>query len=206
MNHSMILPILIPAVAAAVTVVAARKDIVLARIFSLGTLAALILLATLLLGQASDGQIRSYTLGNWPAPFGILLVLDRLSALMILLTSILSLCVMLYAISDCDRKGANFHPLFLFQITGLNGAFLTGDIFNLFVFFEVLLISSYGLMIHGGGALRTRAGIQYVVINIVGSSLFLISLGMIYGSTGTLNMADIATKAALIPVDQRALF
>jgi multicomponent K+:H+ antiporter subunit D len=96
--------------------------------------------------------------------------------------------------------------MFQFQLLGLNGAFLTGDLFNLFVFFEVLLIASYGLMLHGQGAARLKAGVHYVVVNIVGSALFLIAMGLLYGLTGTLNLADMALRvAALPPADQGLL-
>lgn len=205
MNHWLILPILIPAVVAALLTLAVRHDLVLARTFSLGTMVSLVILGMLQLGAAAEGSTQTYALGNWPAPFGIVLVLDRLSALMLLLTAVLGLFVLLYAINGCDRRGAHFHPLFLFQLTGLNGAFLTGDLFNLFVFFEVLLIASYGLMVHGGGAARTRAGIQYVVINLVGSSLFLVALSLIYGTTGTLNMADFARRVPRIAAGDQAI-
>lgn len=205
MNHWLILPILFPAVVAPLLALTVRNDIVLARIFSVGSTVALLLFGLLLLGMASDGATRTYTLGNWPAPYGIVLVLDRLAALMLVLNAVLGLFVLLYAINGCDRKGAHFHPLFQFQLMGLNGAFLTGDLFNLFVFFEILLIASYGLMIHGGGAARMRAGIQYVVINLVGSSIFLLALGLIYGVTGTLNMADLAEKVPEINQGDEAL-
>ncbi|XZE55752.1 monovalent cation/H+ antiporter subunit D [Planctomycetaceae bacterium SH139] len=205
MNHWLILPILLPAIVAALLALAVRNDIVLARTFSLGTMVCLVVLGMIQLGASCDGSIRTYALGNWPAPFGIVLVLDRLSALMLLLTSVLGLGVLLYAINGCDLQGAHFHPLFLFQLTGLNGAFLTGDLFNLFVFFEVLLIASYGLMVHGGGARRTRAGIQYVVVNLVGSSIFLLALALIYGVTGTLNMADFARRVASVPPAEQAI-
>src|SRR6056297_412751 len=199
MNHWMIFPILLPAIVASLLALAVRHDIVLARTFSLGTMVCLVILGMMQLGTAADGLTRTYALGNWPPPFGIVLVLDRLSALMLLLTAVLGLLVLLYAINGCDRHGAHFHPLFLFQLTGVNGAFLTGDLFNLFVFFEVLLIASYGLMVHGGGGERTRAGIQYVVVNLVGSSIFLLALSLIYGTTGTLNMADFARRIPLTP-------
>src|SRR5690606_25487090 len=130
-----------------------------------------------------------YLLSNWPAPFGILQVLDRLSATMLLLTACLALVVIVYAINGWDRRGRHFHPLFQFQLLGLNGAFLTGDFFNLFVFFEVMLIASYDLMLHGGEPRRLKAGFQYVTINLIGSTLFLIAVGIIYAVTGTLNMA-----------------
>ncbi len=205
MNHWMILPILLPAVVAPLLAMITRHDIVLARVFSVGSTVLLLILGLMSLNIASSGETLTYALGNWAPPFGIVLVLDRLSALMLALTSLLGLLVLLYAISGCDTRGQHFHPLFQFQLMGLNGAFLTGDLFNLFVFFEVLLIASYGLMVHGGGAARLRAGIQYVVINLVGSSIFLIALGLLYGVTGTLNMADLARKVPNIPESDLAI-
>ena len=106
---------------------------------------------------AAGGETHLYRLGDWPAPFGIVLVLDRLSALMVLLTSILALIVLVHAVATgWDARGRHFHALFQFQLMGINGAFLTGDVFNLFVFFEVLLIASYGLMLHSGGRDRVQ--------------------------------------------------
>ena len=129
-----------------------------------------------------------------------MLVLDRLSALMLLLTAVLALLVLCQAIATgWDRRGRKFHALWLFQLMGLNGAFLTGDAFNLFVFFEVLLIASYGLMVHGGTGPRIKAGVQYIAVNLVGSTLFLFALATIYALTGTLNMADLAVKLPLLP-------
>jgi multicomponent K+:H+ antiporter subunit D len=177
-----------------------RNDLLLQRVFGLAGTVALTVLALVLFRAAQVNPPEVYLLGNWPAPFGIVLVLDRLAALMLLLTMVLALCVQLYATgTGWDAKGRHFHALFLFQIMGLNGAFLTGDLFNLFVFFEVLLIASYGLMIHGGGKDRLRAGVQYVAFNLVGSTLFLFALATIYGVTGTLNMADLAVKVAALP-------
>ena len=146
--------------------------------------------------MAASGEPQIYYVGDWPAPFGIVLVLDRLSALMLGLSSALATASVLYAVDGDDARGTDFHPLFQFQLLGINGAFLTGDLFNLFVFFEILLIASYCLIVHGGGAARTRAAIHFVVLNLVGSSLFLIALGVVYGTLGTLNMADLAVKAA----------
>ncbi|MCC6510731.1 MAG: monovalent cation/H+ antiporter subunit D [Pirellulaceae bacterium] len=206
MSHWLILPILIPAIVAPLLALAMRNDLVLARVFSVGSMVWLVLLGMYQVGVACDGEIRTYELGGWPSPFGIVLVLDRLSALMLLLNAILGLCVLLYAINGCDQRGAHFHSLFQFQIMGINGAFLTGDLFNLFVFFEILLIASYGLMVHAGGSARVRAGIQYVVVNLVGSSLFLLALGMIYSSTGTLNMAEFARQAPLVGPEHQTVF
>jgi multicomponent K+:H+ antiporter subunit D len=206
MNHWMIFPILLPAVVAPLLVLAIRNDIVLARIFSIGCSIGLLVVGGYQFGLASDGLIRTYAIGNWAPPFGIVLVLDRLSATMLLLTAAIGLLVLLYSITGWDNRGRHFHPLFQFQLMGLNGAFLTGDLFNLFVFFEVLLIASYGLMVHGGGgATRIRAGLQYVAMNLTGSSLFLIAMALIYSVTGTLNMADLARKIHDTPAASQAI-
>jgi multicomponent K+:H+ antiporter subunit D len=205
MNHWMILPILLPAIVAPLLALAVRHDIVLARVFSVGSTLLLLLVGLYQLWMAGDGITRTYELGNWPAPFGIVLVLDRLAALMLVLTAALAVFVQFYAINGWDKRGQHFHPLFQFQLMGINGAFLTGDLFNLFVFFEVLLIASYGLMVHGGGPARTRAGLQYVTINLLGSTIFLLSLGLIYSVTGTLNMADFAIKVPGVPQGDRAM-
>ncbi len=206
MNHLLIAPIVLPALVAPFITMVTRHHMDLTRIFSLAA-SVLLVVITLTLGwQAADGTVQVYELGDWQAPFGIVLVLDRLSAMMIVLTAILALVVNLYAVgSGWDARGRNFHALFQFQLMGIQGAFLTGDAFNLFVFFEVLLIASYGLMIHGGGAKRFQAGVQYVVYNLLGSTLFLFALGTIYAVTGTLNMADLAVKVAEISPDNTAL-
>lgn len=206
MSHWIILPVVLPAMLAPIIGFMMRHDIVLARVTS--TVGAVLLLAIsfVLVSMAMDGTTHIYRLGDWPAPFGIVLVLDRLSALMVLLTSVLALMVLLHAMATgWDDRGKHFHALFQFQLMGICGAFLTGDIFNLFVFFEILLIASYGLMIHSGGRERMRAGLQYVVMNLAGSTLFLFALGTLYASTGTLNIADLAAKIPLIPADEAGL-
>ena len=201
-----IVPILLPAVVAAITLLRSVRTTRLAAIFSLTSSVLLVAVTVALFAEASDGVIRVYRLGDWPAPFGIVLVLDRLSTMMVLLTNVLALCVLVHAVlTQLDRRGWHFHPMFQFQLLGLNGAFLTGDLFNLFVFFEVLLIASYGLILHGQGAARLQAGVQYVVVNLVGSTLFLIALGILYGMTGTLNMADMAVRVASAPAGDQAL-
>jgi multicomponent K+:H+ antiporter subunit D len=206
MNHLIVAPILIPALIAALTLLGMRRTLLIGRSFSLSACAALVVIAASLVADASTGEVHAYALGNWQAPFGIVLVLDRLSAMMLLLTSLLSLIVLCYVVATgLDRRGWHFHPLFHFQLLGLNGAFLTGDIFNLFVFFEVLLIASYGLMLHGQGSGRLKAGVQYVIINLVGSTLFLVGIGILYGTTGTLNMADMAVRVAAAPEGDQGL-
>ena len=199
MTHWLILPIVLPAMLAAFMVLAARYHLLIQRVLSVAGTLGLLALALGLFWQASDGTVSLYQLGNWAAPFGIVLVADRLSTLMVLLTCVLAVPVLLYAIgSGWDNRGRHFHPLFQFQLMGILGAFLTGDAFNLFVFFEVLLIASYGLMIHAGGQRRLRAGTQYVLYNLLGSTLFLFALGTIYAETGTLNMADLAMRVATL--------
>jgi len=199
MTHWLIAPIILPAMLAPFIVLAARYHIGIQRAFSVAGVLTLIGISAGLAWETSDGTILLYQLGDWAAPFGIVLVGDRLSAMMILLTSVLALFVLIYAIgSGWDDRGRHFHALFQFQLMGIMGAFLTGDLFNLFVFFEVLLIASYGLMIHAGGNARLHAGVQYVLFNLIGSTLFLFALGSIYAETGTLNMADLANRIALI--------
>ncbi len=205
-EHLPILPIIIPAIAAPAALLVMRRrrrlGIGIAVLSGLALLAA----ALALLTRVADGTILAYALGDWPAPFGIVLVADRLAAMMLVLTACLALIALLHAVvTRADRKGWHFHPLFQFQLMGLNGAFLTGDLFNLFVFFEVLLIASYGLMLHGQGPARFKAGVQYVVVNLVGSSVFLIALGMLYALTGTLNMADMGLKVAAVPPEDQGL-
>ena len=206
MSHLIILPVILPAVMGPFIVMVLRHHLSLMRIFSVAATVALLGVSLVLMGKAAAGEVLIYELGDWPAPFGIVLVLDRLSALMIVLTAALALAVLLYAVgSRWDARGQLFHALYQFQLMGLMGAFLTGDAFNLFVFFEVLLIASYGLMIHGGGGRRFRAGVQYVVYNLVGSAIFLFALATIYAVTGTLNMADLVDKVANLPPDDSAL-
>ena len=161
MSHWIIAPILIPALAGMLLLLEVRERHRLRRITGLLSCSALLAAAIFLGNQAWGGDITVYALGNWQAPFGIVLVLDKLSALMVLLTAVLAFPALLYASCGDDRKGANFHALFQFQLMGINGAFLTGDLFNLFVFFEVLLIASYGLALHGRGPERVKACLLY---------------------------------------------
>ncbi|WP_375690887.1 monovalent cation/H+ antiporter subunit D [Pseudooceanicola sp. LIPI14-2-Ac024] len=206
MSNWIIAPVVLPALLAPLIGYVMRHDIVLARAASITGTFLLALIATGLLMAASGGETFVYYLGDWPAPFGIVLVLDRLSALMVFLTSILALIVLVHAVATgWDNRGRHFHALFMFQLMGICGAFLTGDIFNLFVFFEVLLIASYGLMIHAGGKARMQAGLQYVVMNLAGSTLFLFALGTLYSSVGTLNIADLAQRMTEIPPDEAGL-
>lgn len=194
MNHAIILPIVLPLISGALLLLLHRAGKGFKRALSLLATLALIPIGAALVLLAGDGELRVYALGNWSPPFGIILLLDRLSALMVLLTAVLAGFAALYACAGEDERAPNFHALFQFQLAGINGAFLTGDLFNLFVFFEILLIASYGLLVYANGAARARAGMHYVVLNLLGSAFFLIGVGTLYGLLGTLNMADLAAR------------
>ena len=161
--------------------------------------------AVIYLHYTSTGQITVYNLSEWSAPFGIVLVLDQLSAMMLVLTYALAAPVLWYASKEWDQRGRYFHAMSHFLLMGICGAFLTGDLFNLFVFFEILLMASYVLLLHGQGKARFQLGIHYVTINLLASAFFLIGLGMIYGSVGSLNMADVARLMPLLEGDQHRL-
>lgn len=194
MNHWLTAPVLIPLIGGILQALMGYAPISLRRTLALATTVLILVSTIVLLVLADDGSYRMYAFGNWQPPFGIVLVLDRLAALMLVMTAVLALFCHIFAIGGADEGNRQFHALFLFQLMGLNIAFLTGDLFNLFVAFEVLLIASYGLLMHGGGTVRTVPGLHYVVLNLIGSAVFLISVGMIYSVTGTLNMADLAVK------------
>ena len=214
-THLPILPVLLPLFTAAALLLmgdggsqASHGGTLLRRrrLLSLGSAVLGAALAWGLLWQAAQGTLTVYPLGGWPAPYGIVLVVDRLSAMMLALTWTIAVPVLWYATGGWDAHGRYFHALYQFQLMGLSGAFVTGDLFNLFVFFEVLLIASYVLMVHGQGRERMRAGLQYVVLNLVASGLFLIGLALVYALTGTLNMADLAVRVAQLDPMQAALF
>jgi len=197
-SHLLIAPILIPLVAGALLLLFDERERRLKDTITIVACLALLAVSFLLIGHAhmggpsEEGGIYVYLLGNWPSPIAINLVLDRLSALMLGITAILALPSFIFATARWEKAGTHFHSLFLFMLMGLNGAFLTGDLFNLFVFFEVLLAASYGLVLHGSGPARVKWGMHYIVINLAASLLFLIGVAMIYSETGTLNMAQLS--------------
>ncbi len=204
-QHLIVLPILLPMLTALGLLLSGQVPTTWQRRASITSCVLLVLLAVALLVKANSGTYSFYALGNWQAPFGIVLVLDRLSAIMVALSAVLALGCVTFAAAGDDSRGSNFHAIFQLQLVGLNGAFLTGDMFNLFVFFEILLLASYALLMHGGGKARIGAGVHYVVLNLVGSALFLIALGVLYGATGTLNMADMGRRIAMLDADSSAL-
>ena len=201
----LIVPIVLPLVAAASLLLI---DVSRRRLRSLINVAATIagcVFAAVLLGFVDREGASVYLASNWSSPFGIVLVADRLSVLMLLLVGVVSTAAALYAEAAWARAGAYFYPLFQIQLLGLNGVFLTGDLFNLFVFFEVLLAASYGLQMHGSGWPRVRTGMHYIAVNLLASSLFLIGLAVLYGVLGTLSMADLAGQAARVADADRGL-
>ncbi|WP_204732974.1 monovalent cation/H+ antiporter subunit D [Hydrogenophaga laconesensis] len=209
MPHLMIAPILLPLVTACVLLFLRDRQHRTKAAISLFAAVLNLAVALALLWWSKQGDGPSafgvYLPGNWDVPFGIVLVLDRLSGLMLLLAAMVALMALFFALARWHKAGAHFHPLIQIQIMGLNGAFLTGDLFNLFVFFEVMLAASYGLLLHGSGPSRVKSGLHYISINLVASSLFLIGASMIYGVTGTLNMADIAARIPQVAAADRAL-
>lgn len=196
MSHWIMAPVLLPAITAVTLLLTARADQKMHRALSVLSTMGTFGVALAFASMTAGGTRHVYGLGDWPTPFGIVLVADQFAALMLLLTSFVALGALLHANHGWDLRGRNFHALVQFLLMGLNIAFLTGDIFNLFVSFEVLLIASYALLLHGGGKERVRAGLHYVIINLVGSALFIIALGLIYSTLGTLNMADLAVRVA----------
>lgn len=212
MPHLPVLPVVIPLMGGALIMLIGETRRGPRATVSLITAALQVLTAGVLL-QLADGAlpmwpegIAVYSIGGWQAPYGIVLVVDRLSALLLLLSAILGLAALVYSRLRWDRTGVHYHPLFQFLLMGLNGAFLTGDLFNLFVFFEILLAASYGLVLHGSGAPRVKAGLHYIVVNLTASFVFLIAAALVYGVVGTLNMADIAQRAATLDGGERTLF
>jgi multicomponent K+:H+ antiporter subunit D len=208
--HWVVIPVVLPLIVGATCLLLEGRAPQAARALSVGAAVVLLGVALHLAGIAATGTIHAYLLGNWKAPFGIALALDRLSAMMLVLTAVVAVASVLYAGGGGargahDTRGSHYHALFQFQLMGLNGAFLTADLFNLFVFFEVLLIASYGLLLHGGGAARLKAAIHYVGFNLTGSALFLIAVALLYGITGTLNMADLAQRVAELGPEKAAL-
>lgn len=207
--HWVVAPVLLPLATAALMLLLGEARRSMKAGINVASTALGLAIAVLLLlrvdAQAAPQAFAVYLPANWPVPQGIVLVVDRLSALLAVLAGSVGLAALLYALARWQHAGVYFHALFQLQLMGLYGAFFTADLFNLFVFFEVLLAASYGLLLHGGGVGRVRAGLHYIAINLFASLLFLIGVAVLYGVTGTLNMADIAQKLPLVPDSDRGL-
>jgi multicomponent Na+:H+ antiporter subunit D len=204
------LPVLLPLLGAAVTLLVGHHPRT-QRTVSLVVLTAVVVVSIALLLQADAGGPTAISVGGWPVPLGIVLVVDRLSALMLVVASTVALGVLWFAVGQGSADGSEetplsiFHPTFLVLIAGVSNAFLAGDLFNLYVGFEILLMASYVLLTLGGSAPRVRAGITYVVVSLTSSLIFLAAIGLVYASTGTVNMAQLAGRLAALPPGMQLL-
>lgn len=212
LTHLPILPILLPMLAG--TLLLFSSDSRHGPRLALSILALLAQFAiALLLLAGSDGRLAlpgrnqsGFTPSAAGSPLRHCPGQDRLSAIMVLLTATLGLAALVYSVARWEKAGVHYLPLFQFLLMGLNGSFLTGDLFNLFVFFEIMLAASYGLLLHASGGPRVRAGLHYIVVNLVASLVFLIGIALVYGLTGTLNLAELPLRIAALPATDRALF
>lgn len=192
--------LVVPLAAAVAALLAGRSRVAQHWIGVIGTLA-LLGAAIALVADVWQNGTRVVAVGSWPAPFGIILVADHLSAAMVLVSSVIALAVAIYSLGSIDlrRESLGYHPLYHIQVLGVMGAFLTGDLFNLYVWLEVLLIASFALLALGSERDQMRGSITYVVINLVSSLLLLASIGLLYSLTGTVNMAHLAVRLAELP-------
>lgn len=197
MNLLLVAPLLIPLATAALCITF-RKYLALQRWLNVAGNLALLGVSFALLFLAWNNGTQVMQAGNWPAPFGIVFVVDLLSAIMVVLTAVTGLSVAIYSLGSIDtrREAYGYHPLFNVLLMGVCGAFLTGDAFNLFVWFEVMLIASFVLLVLGNERAQMEGAIKYVTINLISSTIFLTALGILYGVAGTLNMADLSVKLA----------
>ncbi len=190
-----ILPILIPLLFGSLSL-ALWRSLPAQRLLAVAGTAALLGAGLWLLNAVWNDGVLAMQLGDWPAPYGISLVADLLGAIMVVLTGILGLAVALFSLGSISERHEHFgyFPLFHLLLAGVAGAFLTGDIFNLYVWIEVLLVASFALLILGGEREQMEGAIKYVTLNLVSSLLLLAAIGLLYGVAGTLNMADLAVK------------
>jgi len=200
--HLIIFPFLLPLLTGALLMVLADRPTARKVVTAMMAVVGLAVGVALVM-RSIEGAV-TYQLGDWPAPFGISMHLDRLSATMLMLSAVIAAVATLPAIGVDDGRSRYALALAQFQVAGINGAFLAGDLFNLFVCFEILLISSYALMVQGNGR-APRAALVYTVINLTGSAIFLLGIGLLYGATGTLNLADLAVRLQMMPPEVTAL-
>jgi multicomponent Na+:H+ antiporter subunit D len=204
------LPVLLPLLGAAGTLLVGRHPRT-QRAISLGVLTVVLAVSVVLLLEADSAGPTAISVGGWPVPLGIVLVVDRLSALMLVVASTVALGVLWFAVGQGSADGSEqtplsiFHPTFLVLIAGVSNAFLAGDLFNLYVGFEILLMASYVLLTLGGSAPRVRAGITYVVVSLTSSLIFLAAIALVYASTGTVTMAELAIRLGELPPGMQLL-
>ncbi|MFT4730609.1 MAG: multicomponent Na+:H+ antiporter subunit D, partial [Granulosicoccus sp.] len=199
MNGLLIACILVPMITAVLSFVCTSNARVRGAISVVGSMI-LLMLASFLLYQVANGGPVSNQMGGWQAPMGITLIADILSAMLIVVTAIVALSVNIYAMGDIskERIASGFFTFMNMLIAGVVGAFLTGDLFNLYVWFEVMLISSFALLVLGGNKVQLDGAVKYVAINLISTVLLLTAIGLLYGLTGTLNMADLSLSVPLV--------
>lgn len=200
MKNLLFLPLLIPLMTAVLGLFAWKRP-KLQRVLGVCGTAALLFAGLLLLGSVRKSGVLCAQAGNWPAPFGITLVADLFSALLVVVAGGMGLAVTVYALADVDtdQEALGYHPLLQVLLLGVCGAFLTGDLFNLYVWFEVMLIASFVLLALGGQREQMEGAIKYVALNLIASAFFLAGIGLLYGVAGTLNLADLALKLREVP-------
>ncbi len=205
------LPVLLPLLGAAGTLLVGGRHPAVQRTLSIAVLSAVLAVSVTLLLLADAEGASAISVGGWPVPLGIVLVVDRLSALMLVVAATVGLGVLVFAVGQGAADGDEetplsiFHPTFLVLMAGVANAFLAGDLFNLYVGFEILLTASYVLLTLGGSAPRIRAGVTYIVVSLLSSLIFLAAIGLVYASTGTVNMAQLAERLADLPAGTQLL-
>ncbi|MFF2797604.1 Na+/H+ antiporter subunit D [Lysinibacillus xylanilyticus] len=202
MSNMIVLPLIVPVITA-ILLVFLRENVFLQRIISLLTLSFVVLISVILLLEIQKQGVMRIDFSGWAPPFGILFVADSFAMLLVLVANIVAAICLLYAIFSIGKSFEKmyFYPFVLLMVAGVNGSFLTGDIFNLFVCFEVMLLASYALISLGGDKVQLREALKYVLINIVASWIFLVALAFLYGTVGTLNMAHISVRVMEAGVD-----
>ncbi|WP_165066534.1 Na+/H+ antiporter subunit D [Marisediminicola senii] len=200
------LVVLIPLVASALALIVGRRPGV-QRLLTIGALTAVLVISVILLVVVDGDAPLVMELGGWEVPFGIVLVVDRLSALMLVVSATVLLAVLIFSVGqgladgDSETPVSIYYPTYLILAAGVFNAFIAGDLFNLYVGFEILLVASYVLITLGGTEQRIRAGTTYIIVSLLSSVLFLASIAMIYGAVGTVNIAQISERMGGIPVD-----
>lgn len=194
-----IAPVIIPFLTAVAMILAWRRHDVQRPLSIISSITSFLVALQLFFIVRQDG-IQILEMGSWPAPFGIVFVVDLLSAIMVLVTAVMGLLVAIYALADinAEMEALGYHPLYFLLLAGVSGSFLTGDLFNLYVWFEIMLLTSFVLLVMQGTLAQLEGAVKYVTISLVSSALFLSALGLMYGLVATLNMADVAQKMDVV--------
>ncbi|MBE0409375.1 MAG: Na+/H+ antiporter subunit D [Anaerolineales bacterium] len=203
MTNLLIYPLIIPLITAALMLVFWRLNFV-QNLLGLTGAAGILGASIIILFNVYHNGIQVIQIGNWPAPFGLTFVADLFSSIMVVMTGLMGLAIVIYSIAtiDSERRKFGYFPLLNILLMGVSGAFLTGDIFNLYVWFEVMLIASFVLLALGGEQRQILGAIKYVTLNLLSSALFLAGVGLLYATTGTMNMADLAVKLQMVEQTQ----